>query len=694
VSTPTRRHLHGAPLVATAAALVGTAVAAAAATGGLTVVGGTGLPDPGAVTRVGLPVVQAVRDLAMALTVGALVLALTCVPGPLRDGDSRDLGPARGRLVAIASTMAAAWAAGNLLLAALVYSDASGRAWSAPGFWTEAWFFTWRYPLGQYLLWGAALATVVSAGAHLLRSTSGLGLLSVTALAALWPAALSGHAAGTLDHDDAVTFQAMHLLGLTVWFGGLLCLVLVRRHLGTGLTVTVLRYSRLAGVAFALVGVSGFLGAWLRVPRVADLASTYGVLLGFKVAALVALGTAGWWQRRRLLPRLDTSRRAFTRLAVAETLLLATAAGLGVALGRTVPPPPPGAAEPLSPAQSLLGRDLPGPLDAAAWFTAWDLDYFWAPIAVLAIGAYVGGVVRLHRRGDAWSRGRLLLWCAGWVLLLWATSGAPGVYGRVLFSMHMVQHMTIATAVPTFLVLGAPVSLALRTLTRRDDGSAGPRELLQRTMTSVPVQVLAHPVVAAGSFVVSMVVFYYSSAFETSLESHTAHLVMTAHFLVSGYLFAESVVGTDPGIARPPYPLRALLLMVTFGFHALFAVSLMSSSTVLAARWFDALGRTWGPSALADQEVGAGLGWALGEYPLLVMAVALLASWVQADARERRRIDRQADRDGGRELAAYNERLQRMAGRTAPSTMVPRTTGTASSTSSPSTAQPEEGTTR
>ena len=49
---------------------------------------------------------------------------------------------------------------------------------------------------------------------------------------ALWPMALTGHAAGTLDHDDAVNLQLFHLVGISVWLGGLMALVLVRRVLG------------------------------------------------------------------------------------------------------------------------------------------------------------------------------------------------------------------------------------------------------------------------------------------------------------------------------------------------------------------------------------------------------------------------------------------------------------------------------
>ena len=309
----------------------------------------------------------------------------------------------------------------------------------------------------------------------------------------------------------------------------------------------------------------------------------------------------------------------------------------------------------------MIGSALPPELGAAEWFTQWSLDTLWLLIALFMIGLYLLAVRRMRKRGDTWPIVRTAAWLVGWLLLIWATNGAPGAYGRVLFSMHMVQHMTVATAVPAFLVLGAPITLALRTLRRRDDGSAGPREWLQRVVLSLPAQILGTPIVAAGLFIVSLVVFYYSSLLQLSLESHTAHVLMVGHFLLSGYLFANSLIGIDPGPERPPYPLRALIIMVTFGFHALFSVSLMASNQVLAEDWFVALGRSWGRDPLADQEFGAAIGWALGDYPLAIMAGALIVLWVHADRRERRRFDRSETRTNGEQLAAYNEKLRKLA---------------------------------
>ena len=645
-----------APVVTVMMALV-----AAGLSGGLSPLGVEGLPDPGALTRVGLPVVQAIRDLAAMVTVGVLVVAAVCIPPSHGDTKSR-LGSAQLRLVGCAQLAATAWSVSGIVLLALVYSDSAGSAIGVPGFASQAAFFALEFELGRYGLWGVGAAGAVAVACTLVRRIGGAGIAAFMGLMALWPMALTGHAASSLNHDEAVNLQFFHLVGTSVWLGGLVALVLVRRLLGDSLLDSVRRYSSLAGWCLGIVTISGAFGAWLRLPSPASLLSSYGVILGAKLAAVAMLAAAGWWHRRRTLAAVARGADlAFWRLAGVELAVLAGAAGLGVALARTAPPVPQEPPRPLTAAESLLGRPLPVPLDASQWITAWNVDALFLPLGVAAIAWYLLAARRLRRRGDTWSWLRTASWLVGCLLFLWATNGAPGTYGRVLFSMHMVQHMTVATAVPVFLVLGTPITLALRSLARRGDGSRGPREWVVSVSRSLPVHVLGHPVVAAGMFVVSMVAFYYTSAFEMSLESHTAHVVMTVHFLLTGYLFTESVVGSDPAPRRTPYPLRVLLILVTFGFHALFAVSLMSSSTVLAAGWFEALGRPWGRSLLDDQYVGASIGWVMGEYPILIMAVALIAGWVRADRRERRRYDRQEERGGDKELTAYNTYLGQLA---------------------------------
>lgn len=632
-----------------------------ALTGGLRPEEVEGFSTAGPVTRFGLPITQAIRDIAALVTVGALVVAATCVP-PSEPSKAQVVEGARRKLLDVVAMAASAWLWSGVALLGFTYSEVAGLPLTAPGFAPQVVDFATQVEFGRYLAISSALASIVAVGALRARQTGAVGVYTVTALMALWPIALAGHAAGSLNHNDAVNLQAMHVLGISVWVGGLVAVVLVRSALcGPALVDTVERYSTLAGWCLLLVAISGVLGAGLRLYGPQALSSPYGLVLGAKTAALFVVAAFGWWHRRVGIRHLRKGQsRAFHRIVVVELVVLVAAAGAGVALSRTPPPAPSGAAERLTVAQALLGTDMPEALRAAEWFTAWKPDSFWLPVALLAAGWYVGAVLRLRDRGDRWPLGRTVAWVGGWALFVWATSGAPGVYGRVLFSMHMVQHMTIATAVPTFLVLGAPVTLALRALTRRTDGSRGPREWLLGFVHSWPARILSSAPVAAALFVISLAAFYYSSLFELALRSHTAHLLMTFHFVLTGYLLANSVVGIDPGPRRLAHPFRVLVILVTFGFHALFSVSLMATQQVLAPTWFGVLDRSWGRTLLDDQYLGASLGWALGDYPLAILGVALIVSWVKADRRERRRLDRKADRDGDLDLVRYNEYFARL----------------------------------
>lgn len=612
--------------------------------------------DPGLVTRVGLTSMRAVRDMAASLTVGGLVVVACVLPGPA-SGEALRLGEVRRRVLSVVRSSVWAWGVASFGVAVFTYSDLAGRPLWDPVVSTRIGYFATEFELGRLLLLSAVL--VVLAGLVLMgaRSMVNVGLGLVVALAAMWPLALTGHASGSNNHDLGVNLLYFHLVAVTIWVGGLAVLAISRRWLGDALPVVVGRYSRLAGFCFAVVVISGLLSAGLRVGWRPLAGGDYVAMLALKVVAVCVLGLLGWIQRRRVLPGITEGRsEQFRRLVAVELVLLVSAIGVGVALGQTSPPVP--ATESVDPVEALLGGTVPPELTPRRWLTFWEVDSWWGPVVVLAGVLYLMAVRRLVRRGDRWPRGRTAAWLTGCALMLWATSGAPGAYAEVLFSMHMVQHMTLATGVPVFLALGGPVTLALRALRRRTDGSMGPREWLLLVVHAPVLRLLGHPAVAAVLFVVSLVAFYYSGLLELSLRSHTAHLVMVTHFVLTGYLFANGVVGIDPGPARPSYPFRVLIVMVTFGFHALFSVSLMSSTQVLAEDWFAALKLEWGAPLIEDQYLGASIGWALGDYPLAVLAGALIVSWVRSDRREAARIDRRHDRDGGADMAAYNAYLQ------------------------------------
>ena len=503
------------------------------------------------------------------------------------------------------------------------------------------------------------------------RNLTALVFVTLVAVASLVPMAQQGHAAGTAGHNAAIIALGLHLVFAAVWLGGLLTIVLLRSRFTTQRLLLVLgRYSTIALICFIVVAISGYVSAALRVGTIENLLTPYGVLVFGKVAALLALGCFGAVQRRYAIGRIGgaaasgsgTGHRWFWGLVVAELAFMGIAAGLAAALARTATP----VAETISegvrtPAELLTGVPLPSPLTAERYLTAWDFDLLWVLACGFGVFFYLAGVWRLHRRGDRWPIFRTISWVSGMVVLFWITNGAVALYGQYLFSTHMLAHMLLTMGVPVLLVPGAPVTLALRAIRPRKDGSRGSREWIMLAVHSKFAGIIANPIVAAVLFASSLWIFYFSPLFSWATTDHLGHEWMTIHFLLTGYLFVQSIIGIDPVPYRLPYPFRLLLLLLTMAFHAFFGLAIMTGTGLLLADWYGAMG--WGTDALADQQLGGGIAWSVGEIPTVALAIAVAIQWSQADERETRRRDRNADRTNEAELEAYNERLGALAKR-------------------------------
>ena len=638
-----------------------------------------GLSDAGPVVRWSLPLVRVVHDVAASLAIGSLLLAATMIPGRTRAESAAPDEPRRAAALRVATAAAFVWAVAGAVGVVFTFADAAGMPLSDPLFGQNLTGSIWSIEPLRVGLISTVVAFVVASVAAVARSRAVALALTVLSAFALLVLGLAGHAGGSADHETAVNAIAAHLLSAAVWVGGLLALVVLRRPLGDALGVVARRYSRVALWCFVTLGVSGVMSATTRLGSWSDLATPYGVLVLVKVLAFVALGVAGAWHRRLTLDRIDATGatssgatgsgstggprgRLFVRLAVAESLVMALAFGVATALARSEPPVPETVADP-SAALSLTGYPVPPAPTALSWLTAWRVEWLFLATGLLAIGLYVAGVVRLRRRGDAWPVLRTLSWVVGWLLFVYATNGVLGIYGRVAFSWHMTLHMLEAMVVPIFLVLGAPVTLALRTVRPRRDGTLGPREMLLALVHSRFLAVVGNPVFAAVLFFMSLVVFYWTGLFQLALQTHTGHLLMTAHFVLTGYLFAWVLVGVDPGPKRWSPALRLVVLFATISFHAFFGVAMISGTTLLGGDFFPTVAIPWVTDALADQRYGGGVAWAIGELPSLVLALTVAMQWFRTDSAESVRQDRRADRDGDAELKAYNERLAALARR-------------------------------
>ncbi|WP_280475368.1 cytochrome c oxidase assembly protein [Nocardia farcinica] len=619
-----------------------------------------GIPDPGALTTYGLPAVRALADLFAALTVGALLCAAFLVP-PQANG-VLDVGGYRA--VRMGSNFALAWAVCAALLVPLTVSDTTGQPvadiWRPEQLWraigqvdiAEAWRTT------------VVFALIVAVGARLALRWGWTPVLFGGSILTMMPLALTGHSASGGSHDVATNSLILHLVAAAVWVGGLFAVLAHALRGGAHTDVATRRFSAIATVAFVVIGVSGVINSWVRVPLDELVTTTYGRLVLAKAAALAILGVIGYLQRRSALPALAADPRdrgALIRFAGVEALVFAATMGLAVGLGRTPPPPPVSVP---TPAEVELGYDLAGPPTVARMLFDWRFDLIFGTLAIVLAVLYLLGVRRLHARGDSWPVGRTIAWLCACALLLVTTSSGIGRYAPAMFSVHMMQHMALSMLAPILFALGGVVTLALRALRPAGRGGVpGPREWILAAVHNPVSRFLTHPIVASVIFVAGFYALYMGGIYDTFVDSHGAHLLMNLHFLLSGYLFYWVVIGIDPK-PRQVEPLTKLgMVFGSLPFHAFFGVALMSMTTVMGGWFFRSLDLGWNGDLLGDQRTGGSLAWASGEVPLVVVMLALLIQWSRSDERMAKRYDRAAERDHDAELAAHNAMFAELARR-------------------------------
>ncbi|MFC6153024.1 cytochrome c oxidase assembly protein [Nocardioides yefusunii] len=618
-----------------------------------------GLPDTDALTRWLLPLASFGTDIAVVVAVAGLLLA------PLTMHKMRDeLHPRATQGVRVARTalgvgvvlsLVEAWATVADQQATDFFSTSLGTVVDAFGTTTQVQSLT-----------AQALA--------LLALTLGLGTVDTPrravfaigfTLAALVPTTLTGHSASSGSHDAAVVSLLLHVVAAVVWTSGIAALwaLLVLPETERGRATR--RFSALAGWCFGVTAVTGAINAWVRLGEFSDLfTSGYGRAALLKLVILVGLGVLAARLRRSVVTtEVAPEKRGFALLTAIELTALSAAVALGAALSRTAPPvgaPWPGKVE------SLLGGPLPPEPTAGRILTSFQFSGFGTAVVVLGVVGYLVGLRTLRRRGDTWPVGRTIAWFLGLLAVAFATIGGLGVYSGVMFSWHMTSHMVISMLAPVLLVMGSPITLALRALPGPETpGGDGPRQLLVSFLNSTYSKVVTNPAFATIMFTGSLYAIYFTGAFDWLMDNHLGHALMELHFLLAGYLYYEVLIGTAPLPKRLPHLGRLGILLLVAPFHAFFAIAVMSSSTVIGESFYALLERPYSSNLLDDQYLAGSLTWAMGEVPLLLVGVVLIFQWFRDDSRRAKQRDRKADRDDDAELARYNAMLGRIAEGTA-----------------------------
>lgn len=575
----------------------------------------TGLPDPGPITTYGLPAVRAAGEIAAAIAIGGFLFAAFLTPA--QPNGVLDVGGYRA--LRLGGWACAVWATCAALLVALSVSDVSGLPLHQLGL-GDIWTAADLVEITNAWRWTAALAAVVAVASIPVLRWAPTPLLLLASLMTLAPLGLSGHSSSGGAHDIATNSLFIHLMTAALWMGGLLALLTHARRVGNHLDTAVRRFSTMALWCFVAVASSGIINAALRITP-ADLLSEYGLLLGAKALALVALGVLGWQQRRSVVNALrdnTSARQALVRLGLTEALIFAVAVGIAVGLSRT--PPPANRVEP-SAAQMAIGFEPAGPPTAARILLDWRFDLILGTLAVVFAALYLRGVRRLRRRKTPWPLPRSICWFGGCAALLAATSSGLGSYMPAMFSMHILVQVLLSTVIPVLLVGGAPVTLALQALPRTATAAVpGPREWLLTALGSPRARAASDPLVVSVAFIGGIVVLHTETIFTVSVSNHSAHVLTNLYLLVTGCLFFAVISRS----ADAPRRRAAMLIAVPATY---FTVGLLVSrrGDVLGESFYRSLQLQWHTELLADQRIGGAI--AITTALIALWCVVIFAVW-------------------------------------------------------------------
>jgi putative copper resistance protein D len=524
--------------------------------------------------------------------------------------------------------------------------------------------FLLQIPLGQYLFTQLLLSILISIIVPRFNSIgTGTFLLLATLLAIVIPV-FQSHSASGGSHLMAIGSLAIHVIALALWVGGVFALAFLTPE---NRAAAVPRFSVMALWAAIAVVVSGSVNAYIRLNFKEAWGSSYTYLVIAKVFLTAGLIVIGYLHRRNLQKLSELKGSKFFQLILAEIVIMVLTLVIGSRLASSQPPErETGLA--VDRALSIVGVKMPSAPNLSRIFFGYEPDAFMIGLLVIAVALYIKGVMVLTKRGDKWPVGRTISFAIGISAVDFATSGGLGLYAHFSFSWHMVAHMTLGMIAPIAIVLGAPITLALRTLPQgRNSEERGVRGTLLSALHSRYSSIIVNPVGALVIFDGSLFLLYFTSLFGKLMNTHAGHLFMNIHFLLAGFLFFHVIIGIDPNPKRPPFLVRIVTLLAAMSIHAFFSVALMSSSTLIDSGYFAALQTPWVGDLLGDQNKGGAIGWAMGEIPILIALVATFIMWTRDDAREARRIDRSVERMAAMgqpdELAQYNKYLQELADR-------------------------------
>jgi putative membrane protein len=272
---------------------------------------------------------------------------------------------------------------------------------------------------------------------------------------------------------------------------------------------------------------------------------------------------------------------------------------------------------------------------AAPGFWDWSLDTPLVLVVVLTILYWIGDrrtVTPQRKRAE--QRWRSACFCAAMAVLAVALVSPIDALSEQLFWVHMIQHVLLLVVAAPLLVLASPWIRLWRCLpleTRRWLGRGlgqgrrtAPLRSLSRGLGSPAVGFLAFSIVLLGWHIPVM--------FDATLRSGTLHALEHTLFFSTAVMFWKQVIPSPPLHARLGAPQRVLYLVGAMIVSWALAVVLALAPHPLYGFYAHEAARPGGISALADQQIAAGIMWVPGSVTFLIVMFVYVHRWLTPSA--------------------------------------------------------------
>jgi len=261
------------------------------------------------------------------------------------------------------------------------------------------------------------------------------------------------------------------------------------------------------------------------------------------------------------------------------------------------------------------------------------LDWTGGPAFAWVVGAaslyWLGGRRTAHSAdGSHW---RTACFVAGLATIVAALDSSIDELSEQLLWVHMVQHIMLLVVAPPLLALARPWNRMWHglplTFRRRTAGAVAQSPRLAPVRRAA--RVLQDPVVAWLAFNVTFVAWHIPAAYDATLQHPFVHALEHAMFFGTALLFWTRVIDSPPWRSPLSDVPRAVYLGLAMVVSWVLAIAFAVSTAPVYAPYAAEASRPGGLTALADQQLAAGVMWVPGSIPLTIGILFIMYRWLQ-----------------------------------------------------------------